>query len=456
MVLGLSSLKKKKQTDTIPNDLSSFWMPFTPQRSYKANPRSVKSAKGMYYTTDDGRQVLDACSGLWCVTLGHSHPKVVEAIQRQAADLDYVPNFQYSHNVAFETASRLCAELPGDLDHVFFSNSGSEAVDTALKIVLAYYRAIGKPEKTRFIGRRRNYNGVGFGGISVGGIPYTKDVFSAALLPNCSHIGETYNAQHQAYSKGQPEWGAHLADELEDVISMYGSNNVACVIIEPVVGSAGIIPPPKGYLERMRKICDEHDIMMIFDEVTTGWGRLGYSSAAERFGVMPDIMTCAKGINNGAVPLGATFVRKPIYDAFMNGPKEVIELMHGYTYSGHPLACAASLATLDVIKEEGLFERVQELEPIWADALHSLKGRRHVVDIRNIGLMGGVEIDLGDKRGEEDMSRTMEAFDKLFFEKDLAVKYTGPVFALSPSFIVSEQEIDRIVTTLGDMLETID
>ena len=455
MVFGLSSKKKKQVGAKIPNDLSSFWMPFTPQKGYKANPRSIRAAKGMYYTSEDGRTLLDSCSGLWCTNLGHNHPKVVEAIQKQAAELDYAPNFQYSHSVAFEAANRLCAELPGDIDHVFFSNSGSEAVDTALKIVLAYFRAIGKPQKNILVGRRRNYNGVGFGGISVGGITYMRDVYRNALLPNTAHIVDTYNQEKQAYSEGQPEWGAHLADDLLDQIYLNGAENVACVIVEPVAGSTGILPPPKGYLERLREICDEHDILLIFDEVITAWGRLGYASAAEYFGVMPDIITSAKGINNGAVPLGATFVRKHIYEGFMNGPEHIIELLHGYTYSGHPLACAAAIATIEAANEEGLYERGRNLTPIWEDALHSLKGTRHVIDIRNIGLMGGVEIDLGD-RPKDEMSRTLEAFDRLFFEKDLTLRFTNDVLEFCPALIASEEEIEQIVTRVRDILEDID
>ncbi|MBV1929499.1 MAG: aspartate aminotransferase family protein [Gammaproteobacteria bacterium] len=439
---------------TQPNDLNPLWMPFTPQRGYKKKPRSLVSAKGMYYTSDDGRQLLDANAGLWCTNLGHNHPKVVEAIQKQAAKLDFAPNFQLSHPVAFEAASRLCAEMPGDIDNVFFSNSGSEAVDTALKIALAYHRQKGESARTKFIGRRRSYNGVGFGGISVGGIPYCRKVFNSALLPQVDHMPETYSLEHQAFSKGEPDWGMHLADELENIIYMNDAENIAGVIVEPVAGSTGVLVPPKGYLKRLREICDKHNLILIFDEVITAWGRLGKASAAEYFDVLPDMITSAKGINNGAVPLGATFVRKGIYDAFMSGPEDGIEFMHGYTYSGHPLACAAAIATLDAAKEEGLYERATEMAPIWEDALHSLKDAPHVIDIRNIGLMGAVELDPG-MRGDDERSRAMEAFDRMFFEEDLVMRFTGNVIASSPPLIVTEDEISQIVDGFRRVLNNI-
>lgn len=434
-----------------PNDLEAFWMPFTPQKGFKQKPRMIVSADGMYYKTDDGRTVLDGSAGLWCVNAGHNHPKIVEAVQKQAAELDYVSAFQFSHPLAFRAASALCAEMPGDIDHVFFSNSGSEAVDTALKIAIAYWRAKGKGTKVKLIGRQRSYNGVGFGGISVGGIGYNRKVFGQSLLGNTDHLSTTYNHEKQAYSKGQPEWGAHLADELEGLIALHDAENIAAVIVEPVAGSTGVLPPPKGYLEKLRTLCDKHDILMIMDEVITGWGRVGHASMSEALGIVPDIITSAKGINNGSVPMGASFVRKGIYDAMASGPEHVIQFMHGYTYSGHPLACAAALACLDVYKGEGLFERSQKLAPVFEEALHSLKGEPHVVDIRNMGMMGAVELDLGDRKADE-MSRAMEVFDRMYFEENISIRFTGPTLAFSPPLIVDEDQITQIVEGVRKIL----
>lgn len=430
-------------------------MPFTAQRQFKSKPRMLVSAKGMYYQTDDGRQILDASAGMWCVNAGHAHPKIVAAIQKQAAELDFAPNFSYGHPVAFQAAARLCAEMPGDIDHVFFCNSGSEAVDTAIKIALAYQRARGKSTKAKIIGRERGYHGVNIAGISVGGLGYNRKAFSASLMPNVDHIGHTYNLEKQAFSKHQPEWGAHLADELENRILLHDAENIAAVIIEPVAGSTGVLPPPKFYLEKIRAICTKHDILLIFDEVITAWGRLGKATAAEYFNVMPDIITCAKGINSGTVPMGATFIRKGIYDSFMQGGIYGAEFMHGYTYSGHPLACAAALATLEVYKEEKMFDNAARLEKIWAEALHSLKGAPHVIDIRTIGLMGAVELDPGTRNPPQEMSRAMEAFDKLFFEHGIAMRFTGNVLAMSPPLIINESQIDEIVTKFRKMLETV-
>ena len=427
-----------------PNDLHSFWMPFTPQKSFKSNPRILTSAKGMYYTAQDGRQLTDYNAGLWCVNAGHNHPKITEAIQKQATQLDYVPNFQLSHPIAFEAANRLCAEMPFDLKHVFFSNSGSEAVDTALKIALAYQRARGKGTKTKFIGRERGYNGVGFGGISVGGIPYNRKVFAGALLPNVDHLVHTHNLEKNAFSKGLPSHGAHLADQLENIIALHDADNIAAVIIEPVAGSTGVLPPPQGYLEKISAICKKHDILLILDEVITAWGRLGYATAAERFNIPCDMITTAKGINNGAVPMGATFVSEKIYTTTIEGPPYMIELMHGYTYSGHPLACAAALATLEVYKSEGLFDRARSMEQKWQDALHSLKGLPHVIDIRNIGLMGAIELD-NTGRTADQKTRTYEAFDRLFFEENMVMRFTGNVLASSPPLIVEEIHLEEMV-----------
>lgn len=438
-----------------PNDLDALWLPFTPQRSFKRQPRMVAKAEGMYYTTPEGRKILDMFAGLWCVNAGHCHPKIVSAIKDQASKLDYTPLFNMSHPVSFEAASALCAHMPANLQHVFFSNSGSEAVDTALKIALAYWRARGKGEKVKFIGRERGYNGVGFGGISVGGIYANRKAFSGNLLPHVDHLQTTAVLSKQAYSKGQPEWGAELADELERKLKLLNDpETVAAVIIEPVAGSTGVLPPPKGYLERIREICTKYDILLIMDEVITAWGRLGKATGSEYFGIKPDMITSAKGINNGAVPMGATFVSNEIHDAFMQGPEYINELMHGYTYSGHPLACAAALATLDVYKEEGLFERVNKMAPVLEQALHSLKGLPHVIDIRNIGLMGAVELDPG-KRGTDEMARTQETFHRMFFDENVVIRYTGNVLTFSPAFIVNESQIDETVTKLRKILQTV-
>ena len=349
-------------TGGVPNDLEAFWVPFTPNRAFKRAPRLIARAKDMHYYTPDGRAVLDGTAGLWCTNAGHNRDPIVAAIQRQAAELDYAPAFQFAHPKSFELASRIAALAPGDLDRVFFCNSGSEAVDTALKIALAYHHVRGEAARTRLIGRERGYHGVGFGGISVGGIVANRKHFGT-LLAGVDHLPATYNREHQAFTKGEPEWGAHLADDLERIVALHDASTIAAVIVEPMAGSTGVLPPPKGYLERLRAICDRHGILLIFDEVITGFGRLGHAFAAERYGVTPDMITFAKGITSGAVPMGGVIAREGIYDAFMRGPEHVVELFHGYTYSAHPLACAAGLATLDLYRDEKLFERAKTLEP---------------------------------------------------------------------------------------------
>ena len=440
-----------------PNDLDAHFMPFTAQKSFKRKPRMIAGAKGMYYYSDDGREMLDASAGLWCVNAGHSHPKIVEAIQKQAAALDYAPNFSFGHPLAFQAASQLCAAMPGDLDHVFFSNSGSESVDTSVKIALGYWRARGKGTKSKIISRDRAYHGVNICGVSLGGLYYNRKVFAHALMPGVDFLPHTHNLEKQAFSRGEPEWGAHYAEELLELIRLHDADNIAAVIVEPVAGSTGVLPPPKGYLKRLREICDKHDILLIFDEVITGFGRLGHIAAAEYFGVMPDILGTAKGITSGTVPMGASFVRKHIFDAFMAIPGDFgAEFMHGYTYSGHPLACAAAIATLDVYKNEGLFENARKLEKTWADALHSLKGAPHVIDIRNIGLMGAVELDPKDGRNApHEMSRTMEVFDRLYFEQDMVCRFTGNVLAFSPPLIVNEDQIGQIVDRVRKVLNVV-
>ncbi|MCW5771109.1 MAG: aspartate aminotransferase family protein [Rhodospirillaceae bacterium] len=433
------------------NTLEPYWMPFTGNRHFKQHPRLLAAADGMYYTSDDGRKILDGTAGLWCVNAGHGRRDITEAIQRQAAKLDYAPSFQLSHPIAFELAARLTANLPGDLDHVFYANSGSEAVDTALKIALAYHQAKGDFRRTRLIGRERGYHGVGFGGISVGGIVGNRRAFAAALLPQIDHLPHTHDLGKNAYSRGQPEWGAHLADALENLCALHDPATIAAVIVEPVAGSTGVLVPPKAYLERLRAICDKHGILLIFDEVITGFGRLGAPFAADHFGVLPDLMTVAKGLTNAAVPMGAVFVRKGIYEAFMQGAPNAIELFHGYTYSGHPLACAAALATLEIHRREGLAERVAGLVPYWENAVHGLKGTRHVIDLRNIGLIGAIELE---PRPGQPGARGFEAFLEAF-RQGVLIRVTGDIIALSPPLVIEKPEIDRLLETIRTVLSTI-
>jgi beta-alanine--pyruvate transaminase len=430
-------------------DLEAFWMPFTANRQFKAKPRILVSAKDMYYTSEDGRQILDGTAGLWCVNAGHCRPKIIEAIQKQVTTLDFAPTFQMGHPGAFQLADKLVKLLPGgEFDHVFFTNSGSEAVDSALKIAIAYHRAAGQGTRQRLIGRERGYHGVGFGGISVGGIGPNRKFFGS-LLNGVDHLNHTHNLEHNAFSKGQPEWGAHLADELEKIVALHDASNIAAVIVEPVAGSTGVLIPPKGYLQRLRQLCDKHGILLIFDEVITGFGRLGSSFAAEHFDVMPDMITVAKGITNGTVPMGAVFVRKGIYDTFMNAPENAIELFHGYTYSGHPVACAAGLATLEVYEEEGLFQRARDLSNYWQDAVHALRDLPHVIDIRNLGLVAGIELE---PIPGKPTARAFEAFLRAY-EKGLLVRTTGDIIALSPPLIIEKHHIDQLFDILSGVLK---
>ncbi|MEA2867075.1 MAG: beta-alanine--pyruvate transaminase, partial [Bradyrhizobium sp.] len=387
----MARVAPKSATTNVPNDLEAFWLPFTANRAFKAAPRLLARSKEMHYFTPEGRAVLDGTAGLWCINAGHNRDPIVQAIQRQAAELDYAPAFQFSHPQAFELASRVAALAPGDLNHVFFCNSGSEAVDTALKIALAYHNVRGQGSRTRLIGRERGYHGVGFGGISVGGIVNNRKFFGT-LLAGVDHLPATYNREQQAFTRGEPEWGAHLADELERIVALHDASTIAAVIVEPMAGSTGVLPAPKGYLQRLRAICDKYGILLIFDEVITGFGRLGHAFAAERYGVVPDLITFAKGVTSGSVPMGGVLVRAPIHDAFMQGPEQAIELFHGYTYSAHPLACAAGLATVDVYRDEDLFARARALETPWADAAMGLQGLPNVADIRTIGLVAGIDL----------------------------------------------------------------
>lgn len=434
-----------------PNDLSAFWMPFTANRQFKQAPRMFVSAKDMHYTTSDGRKVLDGTAGLWCVNAGHCRPKITEAIQNQAAELDYAPAFQMGHPVVFELANRLVDIAPKGMDHVFFTNSGSESVETALKMAIAYHRVRGEGSRTRLIGRERGYHGVNFGGISVGGIVSNRKMFGT-LLGGVDHLPHTHLPEKNAFSKGVPEHGAELANDLERLVALHDASTIAAVIVEPVAGSTGVILPPKGYLQKLREICTKHGILLIFDEVITGFGRLGTPFAADYFGVTPDIMTTAKGVSNGVVPMGAVFVRKEIHDAFMTGPEHMIEFFHGYTYSGNPIASAAALGTLDTYKQEGLLTRGEELAPYWEDALHSLKGEPHVIDIRNIGLIGAIE--LAPIAGSP-TKRAFSAFVKAF-ERGALIRTTGDIIALSPPLIITKGQINELIDHVRDVLRSID
>jgi len=429
--------------------LDPFWMPFTANRQFKAAPRMLVSAQDMHFVAEDGRKVLDGTAGLWCVNAGHCRPRITEAIRAQAATLDYGPIFQMGHPGPFRLAERLKSLMPADLDHSFFTNSGSESVDTALKIALAYHRARGDGHRRILIGRERGYHGAGFGGISVGGIPANRKAFGN-LLPAVDHLSHTHHPDHNSFSRGQPAWGSHLADELEQrIIPLHDAGNIAAVIVEPMAGSTGVLVPPKGYLERLRALCDKHGILLIFDEVITGFGRLGAPFAADLFGVVPDMICLAKGITNGTVPMGAVVVRRGIYDQLVNSaPPDTIELFHGYTYSGHPLAAAAALASLDLYAEENLFQRARELAPYFEEAVHSLREAPHVIDIRNLGLVAGIELEPGAGRK---VTRAFEAFQRCF-EKGVLIRTTGDIIALSPPLIVTKAHIDELVGTLATVL----
>ncbi len=434
-----------------PNDLRAFWMPFTANRQFKAAPRMFVGAKDMHYTTSDGRQVLDGTAGLWCCNAGHCRPHITEAIQTQAAEMDYAPAFQMGHPKAFELANRVIDLAPEGLDHVFYANSGSEAVETALKIAIAYQRAIGQGSRTRLIGRERGYHGVNFGGISVGGIVNNRKVFGT-LLGGVDHLPHTHDPKRNAFSRGQPEHGAELADELERIVALHDASTIAAVIVEPLAGSTGVLIPPKGYLQRIRDICTRHGIVLIFDEVITGFGRTGAAFGSEKYGVTPDMITCAKGITNGVIPMGAVLTSAAIHDAFMTGPEHLIELFHGYTYSGNPVACAAGLGALDTYREEGLFERAAALAPYWEDAVHSLRDCPHVIDIRNEGLIAGIELE---GIAGAPTRRAFQAFLDCY-EKGVLIRTTGDIIALSPPLIISEGQIDELVERLGEVLRRLD
>ncbi len=427
--------------------LDAYWMPFTANRQFKREPRMLARASGMHFWTPEGRQILDGIAGLWCVNAGHGRPRIVEAIQAQAAEMDFAPPFNMGHPKAFELAERLVEITPRDLNKVFFTNSGSESVETALKIALAYHRARGEGSRTRLIGRERAYHGVNFGGISVGGMVANRKMFGT-LLAGVDHIRHTHDARN-VFSRGQPEHGTELADDLERLVALHDASTIAAVIVEPVAGSTGVLLPPKGYLQRLRDICDRHGILLIFDEVITGFGRVGAPFAATRFGVTPDLMTVAKGMTNGSVPMGAVFVRQPIHDAFMNGPEHLIEFFHGYTYSAHPLACAAGIATLQTYAEDDLLTRGSRMEQRFGDAVHALKGLPHVIDVRNIGLVGAVELEpIEGEPGKRAFNVFLDCWNR-----GLLVRTTGDTVALSPPLIIEDSHIEQMLGTLADAIK---
>jgi len=424
-------------------NLDNYWLPFTPNKKFKANPRLLTSAKGMYYKSDDGREVLDGIAGLWCTNAGHCHPKIVAAVQNQVAELDYATAFNMSHPKAFELAEKVSSLTPNGLDRIFYGNSGSEAVETAMKVALAYHASKGDGQKTKFVGREKGYHGVNFGGVSVGGLTPNRKSFGP-LLPGIDHMPHTWDTEHMAFSKGQPEWGLHLADELEKILILQDPSTVAAVIIEPVTGSGGVIVPPVGYLERIREICTKHNVLLIFDEVITGFGRLGCSFAANRFDVRPDMITMAKGLTSAMIPMSAVAFDNSIYDQLMEGPEAMIELFHGYTYSGHPVACAAGIAALDVYEEEGLFDRAKEMEPHFQEAIHSLYGLNQVIDIRNIGLMGAIHFGSDGHPATEFAAKVFQHC----YDNNVLVRYSGEFLVLSPSLIVEKEHLDKIADAL--------
>lgn len=435
------------------NNIDAYWMPFTANRDFKKLPRIITGASGHHYTMDDGTRLYDMFSGLWTSGLGHCHPKIVEAVQQQVATLDYCMSFQMSNDKAFALAERVIDMAPDGFSHCFFTNSGSESVDTALKIALAYHRAKGEGNRTRLIGREKGYHGVNFGGMSVGGMVPNRKAFSANLIPGVDHISHTLNIEQNAFSRGQPEWGAHLADDLERLAALHDGSNIAAVIVEPVAGSAGVIPPPVGYLERLREICDRHGILLIFDEVITAFGRVGKAFGAERFGVTPDIISIAKGLTNGVIPMGAVIVRDAIHDAFMQGPEHVVELFHGYTYSGHPVAAAAGLAVMDVYKEEGTFEQSAALEETFAEILHSFDDHDKVIDVRNFGLMGAIE--MAPREGAPG-SRGLEVYKKCFWDEHVVLRNGMDILVFSPFLNSDADEMEQSFEAVRRVMDSID
>ncbi|HEY9278771.1 MAG TPA: aspartate aminotransferase family protein [Eoetvoesiella sp.] len=433
-------------------DLSNLWMPFTANRQFKEHPRLLTQAKGMYYTSADGQKLLDGSAGLWCVNAGHGRQEIIDALARQTAQLDYAPGFQLGHPVSFVAATEVAKLMPPGMDRIFFTNSGSESVDTALKIAIAYHRARGEGQRTRFIGRERGYHGVGFGGISVGGISPNRKTFSGALLPGVDHLPHTHDLSKNAHSHGQPAWGEHLADELERLVALHDASTIAAVIVEPVAGSTGVLIPPRGYLEKLRVITEKYGILLIFDEVITGFGRLGAATASEFFNITPDLITLAKGISNASVPAGAVAIKRGVYDTIINATETGIEFFHGYTYSGHPLAAAAIVATLGIYEREKLFARANTLAPKFETAAHQLKDSRHVIDVRNLGLVAGIELE---PRPGAPGARAAEVFNRCF-DQGVLIRYTGDTLAVSPPLIIDEAQIDQLFNTIANVLKTID
>tara|TARA_R110002096_G_scaffold6409_1_gene29669 strand:- start:31253 stop:32575 length:1323 start_codon:yes stop_codon:yes gene_type:complete len=438
---------------TTKTDLDAYWLPYTANRDFKSKPRVIRAASGHHYTAQDGTQLYDTFSGLWTSGVGHCHPKIVAAVQQQVAELDYCMSFQVTNNKAIELANRVTAMAPEGIEHCFFTNSGSESVDTALKIALGYHRARGEGNRTRLIGRERSYHGVNFGGMSVGGIVPNRKVFSANMIPGVDHLRHTHDIERNAFTRGMPQHGAELADDLARLCALHDGSNIAAVIVEPVAGSTGILPPPVGYLERLREICDEHGILLIFDEVIAAFGRLGCAYGAERFGVIPDIITTAKGLTNGVIPMGAVLVRDEIYDAFMQGPEYMVELFHGYTYSGHPVAAAAGLATMDVYDEEGIFEQAKNLEPLFEDLLHSFADHKHVIDVRNFGLMGAIEMS---PRTGSPGARGAEAHKKCFWDENLVIRNGMDTIQFSPFLNSDPDEMEASFAAVRRVLDSIE
>ncbi|MBW8183511.1 aspartate aminotransferase family protein [Shewanella nanhaiensis] len=445
----MTDIQTSKHSET--QTLENYWMPFTANRQFKASPRMLAEAEGMYYKDTSGRPVLDGTAGLWCCNAGHGRKEISEAVSHQIHQMDYAPSFQMGHPLAFELAERLASISPEGLNKVFFTNSGSESVDSALKIAINYHRANGESTRTRFIGRELGYHGVGFGGISVGGIGGNRKTFSQQLLPGVDHLPHTLDMQDNAFSRGMPKTGAEKAEVLEQLVALHGAENIAAVIVEPMSGSAGVILPPEGYLQRLREITKKHGILLIFDEVITGFGRVGDAFASQRWGVTPDMITAAKALNNGAIPMGAVLIDDNIYDACMQGPAG-IELFHGYTYSGHPVAAAAAIASLNIYENEKLFERTKELEGYFEDAIHSLKGLPNIIDIRNIGLVGGIQFS----PSAQGVGKRGFAIFEECFAKGTLVRATADIIAISPPLIVDKQEIDQIVNTLSDAIRAVD
>ncbi len=448
----LSSIKKSlssTESSNFPNDLEALWMPFSANKDFKKNPRLISKAKGMYYYTPAGDKILDGVAGLWCCNAGHNREPIVEAIKKQAEELDFAPAFNMGHPKSFELSSKLSQLAPEGFNHVFFGNSGSEAVESALKIALSYWKEIGKEDKTILIGRNRGYHGTNFGGISVGGIEKNRNQFNK-FLPEVYHLSDTHNLKKNAFSKGQPTWGEDLAAELDQMIKEKGSENIAAVIVEPVAGSTGVLIPPKNYLNRLKAICEKNDILLIFDEVITGFGRLGKAFASQYFDITPDLICLAKGINSGTVPMGAVLVQDKIYDAFMNKDEKTIDFFHGYTYSAHPLACAASLAALKIYEDENLFERAAELSSYWEEAVHSIKGTRNVIDVRNLGLIGAVELEPMEGKPTR---RAYNVLCESFSNQKTLLRVTGDIVALSPPLIIEKNQIDQLIENLKKTLQ---